>query len=552
MNLLTERWMPVRTHGGQRRWVAPIELASPEWAAFDADRADFNGALAQFAIGLLQTALPVDGVLQWRKRLMAPPQPAELEDALAPLAAAFEWDAEGARFMQDFDLRAGDGEPLGIGALLIESPGENTVKNNSDLFVKRGHVQALCDHCAALALFTLQLNAPSGGAGHRTGLRGGGPLTTLLVAEGTGAEGPHSLWHTLWLNVLDRAAFEALGGDADKSELYFTFPWLSSITRLQKADGQLTPAQVHPAHVFWAMPRRIRLDLEAVSPGCCDVCGRESSRLISRYVTRNYGLNYKGAWSHPLSPYYESKEGMLPLHPQPDGLGYRHWLGWVLGMQRDKRHVARAAVIERFFSADRERRTGVALRLWAFGYDMDNMKPRCWYDATLPLYALGECSVSAQQALRDDVGGWLAGAELAASYLRGAVKGAWFSHDARGDLTFVDASFWSRTERPFYELLSGRIEAARAEQAVLPGEAWLRVLQNTARHLFDAEWVGAGPVERQNPARIAQAHRQLVNSLNGPKLRAALGLPQTESAIQKTKGKSKDKTKGAPGAKENE
>jgi CRISPR system Cascade subunit CasA len=89
------------------------------------------------------------------------PQRLELEEALMPLAAAFEWDAEGARFMQDFDLRASDGEPVGIAALLIESPGENTVKNNSDLFVKRGHVQALCDHCAALALFTLQLNAPS-------------------------------------------------------------------------------------------------------------------------------------------------------------------------------------------------------------------------------------------------------------------------------------------------------------------------------------------------------------------------------------------------------
>jgi CRISPR system Cascade subunit CasA len=153
---------------------------------------------------------------------------------------------------------------------------------------------------------------------------------------------------------------------------------------------------VHPAHVFWAMPRRIRMDLDAVSPGCCDICGRESPRLISRYVTRNYGLNYKGPGRTPCRP-ITSKEGMLPLHPQPDGLGYRHWLGWVLGMQRDKRHVARA-VIECFFSADRERRAGVALRLRAFGYDMDNMKPRCWYESILPLYDLGDCSAQAQQA----------------------------------------------------------------------------------------------------------------------------------------------------------
>ena len=30
---------------------------------------------------------------------------------------------------------------------------------------------------------------------------------------------------------------------------------------------------------------------------------------------------------------------MLPLHPQPGGLGYRHWLGWVLGLRSDKRVV---------------------------------------------------------------------------------------------------------------------------------------------------------------------------------------------------------------------
>lgn len=537
MNLLEEPWMPVRLHDGSREWISPRQLSDPRVSNFDADRADFNGALAQFAIGLLQTTSHIDNSIGWRRLLKSPPDASTLQDWFAPHAAAFEFDGEGARFMQDFDLRAVDGDPVGIGSLLIEAPGENAIKNNSDHFIKREQVTRLCPHCAALALFTLQTNAPAGGAGHRTGLRGGGPLTTLLIAN-DGANAARSLWHTLWLNVQERHSFESGGGDAGKVELQSTFPWIASIQGIQKDGGQTAPIQVHPAHVFWGMPRRIRLDLDAVTAGYCDLCGRSSDRLIQQYVTRNYGLNYKGPWKHPLSPYYESKEGMLPLHPQPGGFGYRHWLGWVLGMQNDKRKVERAAVIQHFLGADAERRTGIGLRLWVFGFDMDNMKARCWYESTVPLYSLAECTADAQVALREDVSAWLAGAELAASYLRGAVKDAWFGGDARGDFSFIDASFWGRTECGFYALLKDRIQAAREDSAidrVAVGERWLAMLHRVVQQLFDVDLVGAGPIERQNPARIAKAHEQLMGSLRGPKLRTALALPVAVKPSKKIK-----------------
>jgi CRISPR system Cascade subunit CasA len=533
--LVAESWIPVLRANGVRDWVAPTQLSAPDIVAFDAPRADFNGALAQFMIGLLQTSTPVQSIIAWRRLLQAPPDAATLAEWFAPHAAAFTLDGDGARFMQDFDLRAGDGEPVGIGALLIEAPGENAVKNNSDLFIKRGHVGRLCPHCAALALFTLQVNAPAGGAGHRTGLRGGGPLTTLLMAN-AGPDAPRSsLWQTLWLNVRHQGAF--LAGDAGQGREapHFTFPWLASIAAIQKEGGLTTPVQVHPAHVFWAMPRRIRLDMDACAAGVCDLCGRTSDALIERYVTRNYGLNYKGAWLHPLSPYYEAKDGLLPLHPQPDGLGYRHWMAWVLGMQGEKRKVLRASVIEQFLSEDVESRSGIGLRLWAFGYDMDNMKARCWYDATVPLYALADCSLAAQKVLREEVGAWLQGAELAVSYLRGAVKDAWFSHDARGDFSFVDATFWSRTEAMFYTLLQQRIQGTPTLDRAVTAESWLRTLSTTALRLFDGEWVGSGPVERMNPARVADAYRKLRASLYGPKLRTALALEVVPKAAKTSK-----------------
>jgi CRISPR system Cascade subunit CasA len=533
MNLLEEAWIPVLRQDGARDHVRPASLSDPNIVAFDAPRADFNGALAQFMIGLLQTCTPVNSIIAWRRLLQSPPDANTLADWFAPHAAAFTMDGDGARFMQDFDLRASDGDPVGIGALLIEAPGENTVKNNSDLFVKRGHVSRLCSHCAALALFTLQVNAPSGGAGHRTGLRGGGPLTTLLVASGD-ASAPRSLWQTLWLNVRHRGTFLAADAGEGREALHFTYPWMASISTLQQEGGQTTPVQVHPAHVFWAMPRRIRLDMGAGVAGTCDLCARASSALVERYVTRNYGLNYKGAWMHPLSPYYASKEGLLPLHPQPDGLGYRHWMAWVLGMQSEKRQVARAMVVEQFLSEDVESRSGIGLRLWAFGYDMDNMKARCWYDATVPLYALADCSPSAQIALRQEVGDWLQGAELVVSYLRGAVKDAWFSRDARGDFSFVDATFWSRTERAFYAQLQARIQGPTTLDRATTAQNWLHTLSQMALQLFDGEWVGSGPVERMNPARVAGAHRQLRASLNGPKLRVALQLEVAPKASKKS------------------
>jgi len=544
MNLLEEAWLPVRLHNGERQWIAPHALARPDVAAFDAPRADFNGALAQFGIALLQTVAPPSSKATWKARWQTPPDEATLQSWLAPWADCFVLDGHGPRFMQDLTLRPDDGEAVSIANLLIETPGENTQKNNADHFIKRGTVEAMCPHCAALALFTLQVNAPSGGAGHRTGLRGGGPLTTLLVAPST-PEAPRSLWHQLWLNVLPASTFEsATNCDAALDEPHHRMPWLASLQVTQSTTGETAPQQTHPLQVYWAMPRRIRLDLETLASGTCDVCHRAGLPLVRHYVTRNYGMNYKGAWRHPLSPYYTAKDEKLPMHPQPGGLGYRHWLGLVWGMSDEKRQIEAATVVSEFMlhaargqlaaspgsSADHP-------QLWAFGFDMDNMKARCWYEAHLPLYDLEGCSPEAQTLLRNEVKLWLTGAELAASYLRGAVKDAWFSAEARGDFSHVDAAFWHATEAAFYGLLRQTVADLRSD-APLDGQAmatrWLAQLQREVFRLFEEDFVGAGAIERQNPRRVTAALVQLRKNLYGPKLRAALELPALEKNVKKT------------------
>lgn len=536
MNLLDEPWIPICRRDNRRDWISPLQLSDPDVLAFDADRPDFNGALAQFAIGLLQTTTPMDSPMAWRKWLLSPPDAATLAEWFRPVQAAFAFEGDGARFMQDFSLTPEAGSVNDISALLIETPGENTLKHNGDLFIKRGQVEGLCPHCAAAALLCLQINAPAGGAGHRTGLRGGGPLTTLLLGQNSTC-----LWQDLWLNVRERSRFLDDAGDQNKTAPHFTFPWLADIASIQKEGGETAPIQVHPFHVFWAMPRRIRLDLNELEPGDCDLCGRSSSGLIRRYVTKPNGLNYKGPWNHPLSPHYENKGDWLPVHPQPGGIGYRHWLPLVIGLNSDKKKLRPALGIAQ---SPGMAQSQVPLRLWASGFDMDNMKARCWYEATLPLYGLPGCDRDTLDQLAAEVKFWLAGADLAAFFLRSAVKDAWFGADARGDFSMVDASFWHRTEVGFYTHLQATIEVLRAggEDDPLPiRSAWQQELRRVCLGLFDQEFVGAGQVERQSPRRIALAHRQLRRNLDGPKFRQVLGLPvpETDKAKAKTKRQAK-------------
>jgi len=539
MNLLDEQWLPIRRRTGQVDWIAPHQIAEPDIVAFAANRADFNGALAQMMIGLLQTTTPIDDEGDWEDLLDTQPTADVLRRWFAPVAGAFVLDGEKARFMQDFSLP--EGAECTVDALLIDAAGCSAIDKNTDHFVKRGTVKAICPHCVATALFTLQTNAPAGGAGHRTSLRGGGPLTTLVVATPS-----CGLWQDLWLNVKPQRAFLQQVGDVRRAAQHFTFPWLAEIGRIQATGGETQPLQVHPHHIFWAMPRRIRLNFADVQTGQCDICKRASAQLVHRYVTKPQGLNYKGTWRHPFSPYYETKDGWLPVHPQPGGFSYKNWLAWVLDITQSKKQVQAAMVVRYVLAEGRQKSEG--FRLWVFGYDMDNMKPRCWYETTFPLYDLAGRDDAAQKNLQAIVKNLIEASEQAVSYLRQAVKHAWFGDsDLRGDLSFVDKAFWDGTEHNFYQQLKGLIEQARsdigidmddAKFIVDLGEGWLKILRDEALGLFDIDIVGAGSVAQQNPRRIAEAYNNLKRNFEGNVIRTILRLPVADKS-EKTSKKSK-------------
>lgn len=221
-----------------------------------ATRADLQGAAWQFLIGLLQCAVAPKNRNGWEdteEGLSAE----TLVAALAPLEAAFQFGPDTPSFMQDFDSLGGD--KVSIASLLPEVPGAQTTKFNKDHFIKRGVTNSFCPHCAALALFSLQLNAPAGGKGYRTGLRGGGPLTTLIELQEYEGERLTPLWRKLWLNVLPQdAADMPLPAAYDES----VFPWLAPTRTSEQASAITTPEQVDKLQAYWGMPRRIR-------PGFC-------------------------------------------------------------------------------------------------------------------------------------------------------------------------------------------------------------------------------------------------------------------------------------------
>lgn len=402
MNLIHDVWIPMRRKHGEETHIAPWEVTTrysdDPVVALAAPRPDFNGALIQFLIGLLQTTCAPESPLVWSEWLRDPPSPEELHVKFEEIAYAFNLDGDGARFMQDLTLKLEDVKkskrkkpkadeaiadeegPLSIDKLLIDAPGQNTLEKNTDHFVKRGHVTQLCPYCAALALFTLQTNAPGGGQGHRAGLRSGGPLTTIILGA--------TLWETAWLNVLERNKFLAQSGNPQKNKGEDKFPWFG-ITRTSEKGSKTehtTSLDVHPAQNFWAMPRRIRLvSISDDKTNLCDLCGSKSNSVHRTYITKNYGVNYEGAWQHPLSPYSLDKSGQ-PRSRRPEPGGYRHWLGLVKDILGERKGIAPVILQYRILK-------GEDTRLWAFGYEMDKkltMKARCWYDAEMPIIFTSE------------------------------------------------------------------------------------------------------------------------------------------------------------------
>lgn len=548
-NLLSARWLPVRRHDGTRETIAPAAITdridTNPVLALDWPRADFRLAALEFLVGLIATACPPRDGHAWLEHWRGPPAPDALAAAFAPIRHAFELDGSGPRFMQDLeDL---PGEPDTPETLLIEAPGEAALRKNTTLLVKRGRVAVLSRATAAIALYTLQTYAPAGGRGNLTSLRGGGPLTTLIVPGSHRADGVLPLWHIVWANV-------PRGAPPQSGQLPQVFPWLAP-TRTADNGRKTTPADGHPLQAFWGMPRRIRLDFtEAAGSTRCDLTGETDSIIVVGWRQRPNGVRYE-AWTHPLSPYYADRKsgGRLPQHPQPGGIGYRHWLGLLFKLPDGNTYPA--DVLSTWLServrdaAQGAEQVDLQSRILAGGYDMDNMKARAFVESEMPVIIARDPDMQAAEAAFAHA--LVIAADEAARALRGALRTALFDRETAFDATPLSAaneSFWARTHDPFFALIrDGKAMLGRDPDADLAPLRirWRDTLRRAALDLFDT----AAPLDpiaaSFDPRRIVEARRHLTGAFagygaSGTAIFNALGLPLPE---QRPKGRKNARSK---------
>lgn len=440
MDLIREKWLPVILSTGERIKIALSEIFNPAIQDVAYPRADFQGAAWQMLIGILQSAVAPEDEDGWEEIFDTGISPSDWIQALDRLAAVFQFGTEKPAFMQSYEPL--ESENSSIAGLLIDAPGGNTLKLNKDHFVKRHTVEAICPHCAVMAIYSVQTNSPAGGAGYRVSMRGGGPLTTLVVPKN---EASVPLWKKLWLNVLAQDSYSPL---ASPQQFTAVFPWLAPTKTSEKAGNVVTPENAHLLQAYWGMPRRIELDFTRTRAGQCDLCGEQHDALMTQMRVKNYGVQYDG-WLHPFSPYRQAQKDpsapWLALKGQPGGLAYKDWLG-LLCKREDKFNRTQPAAVVRTATA-----RGEEFGLWCFAWDMDNAKPRCWYQQRIPLLQVARLALFESVVQRLIL---LASGSL--TILKNALKSAKFTcpKEAKMDFSMVEIAFWQETEPAFREVLA--------------------------------------------------------------------------------------------------
>ena len=461
LNLIDDPWIPVLCRDGSQRIIAPWQITEADILYPDWPRPDLNIACLEFLIGLVFMADPPEDEDDWEDRQL--PDPERLRSRLALYSEAFNLLGNGPRFLQDAENLSGEPNPVDM--LFIDSSGAQTAKNNADLMVHRNRYEALDLPLAAMALYTFQAHAPSGGAGNRTSMRGGGPLLTLVDPQRT-------LWALVWANV-----------PYGKASVIELLPWMRATRVSDKKNSETFPpdGQLYNIEAFFGMPRRIRLISE--------------DHVVTGVVQRPYGTNY-ASWKHPLSPYYRLKPGTewLPKHPRAGRFGYRNWLGVIV--KETAGELSELALCLKNWGS---RKAGGSVII--AGWSMDNMKPRDFILSRQRF--LSGLSLEAE----DQIVNMIKAAEWASSALQMALKPLLATGEAR------DAEreeFFLQTE----DKLMFHIDALiRGEE---PGPLWLKNLKDQALKQFNALALPILPeCGIEVIGKIAKARKELIITFSG-------------------------------------
>lgn len=476
MNLITDPWIPVQCANGEKRVIAPWQMAEVDVLFPDWPRADFNIACLELLIGLVYMADPPEDEEAWHERKK--PDPERLKARLTPFAPAFFLLGDGPRFLQDQEKLEGTPNPVDM--LFIDSAGGQTKRNNIDVMVHRDRYESLTLPEAAMALYTLQDFAPSGGAGNRTSMRGGGPLVTIVDPD-------KALWDLVWLNV-------PFGSPSEMKDL----PWMKPTRTSEKGQIVQPPDLMKGFDVeaFFGMPRRLRL----VGDG----------EKVTGVTQKPYGTNY-AQWQHPLSPYYRLKAGsdLLPRHPKAGRFGYRNWLG-VVAEQPDERQEGEgftqlALIVREWNHALRGEELEQEPSVIVAGWAMNNMSPRDFICSRQPLQRLSYDALRQLTSL-------IRAAHIAADMLNRALIPLLSVGEVR---EAQREEFYIKTEAEFYRCFHKIVCPHEDDEDVL-SITWLKALRRQVWVQFDPlSLSGLADRTMQEMEKITAARRVLGLELRG-------------------------------------
>lgn len=388
MNLIDDEWIPIIGVDGTPSHIAPWQIAESinPVMEINAPRADFQGALYQFLIGLLQTCFVPEDEDAWLELWETMPDAQQLKSALAKVSDAFElYNPDGPAFMQEhpdtkkhknYDEDFEKAELLPIEDLIGGALSDNTRKDNKDLFVKSKQIQVISPYMAALGLFNIQVTGVLAWGKHRVGLRGNAPLTTLLKPSNEKA----SLWRKLWLNIIFQEDYDLIPGDRTKYEKQHIFPWFKA-TNLSVKKEVTSPMDASVLQHYWPMSRRIKLVFEDVDT-VCDLTGQPVKKAVKGYQRVANGIYYSNGWVHPLTPYTRGAKDQFPkpIDGKVAGEGFRQWVSLNFDEFTDENNKklrwGRSLSVRQFYEEKNHIDENVSL--WCFGYDATNANVKCW------------------------------------------------------------------------------------------------------------------------------------------------------------------------------
>lgn len=359
-NLIDEKWIPVIRSSGSVSKVAPWEISGqsdpPVKVYFT--RPDFNSAVTQFLIGLVQTVMTPPSEDDWLDMLENPPSTVVLKEKMEAVRDAFELIDDEHPFMQEPEI---DGSKS-IDSLIITTPGENTIKLNKDFFIKhKTGDSCLCMSCTAAAVYTMQALAPMGGSGYASSIRGSSPLTTIIEGK--------NLMTTVLLNILSN---DNLGGEP--SDL--VFPWMQ-----EQRPSELFSSDNDPRMVYWTTVRRLKLG--DVVQGRCMLCGEEGDS-VSVFDGVKKGTAFKN-WEHPLCPYYHDASEIKPVRVSENIGHFNQWSYMIYEGLSDVKPSKTVSQLRRNRRDISEILGRKQTRLWINGYLNDQALVRGWKELRQPI-----------------------------------------------------------------------------------------------------------------------------------------------------------------------